>query len=57
MSTALPVISVIVPTRNNIRTIEACLASVRAQTHEAVELVDQHIWWAYEAIPRLHREH
>ena len=39
MSTALPVISVIVPTRNNIRTIEACLASVRAQTHEAVELV------------------
>lgn len=39
MSTALPVISVIVPTRNNIRTIEACLASVRAQTQEAVELV------------------
>ncbi|KRE41621.1 glycosyl transferase family 2 [Knoellia sp. Soil729] len=33
------VVSVVVPTRNNERTIEACLASVRAQTHPAVELV------------------
>lgn len=32
-------VSVVVPTRNNERTIEACLASVRAQTHPAVELI------------------
>ncbi|WP_431841275.1 FadR/GntR family transcriptional regulator [Calidifontibacter indicus] len=34
----------------------AILAAIEARsTDEAVELVDQHIWWAYEAIPRLHR--
>lgn len=32
-------VSVVVPTRNNERTIDACLASVRAQTHPAVELI------------------
>lgn len=32
-------VSVVVPTRNNERTIEACLASVRAQTHPLVELI------------------
>ena len=32
-------VSVVVPTRNNGRTIEACLTSVRRQTHSAVELV------------------
>ena len=32
-------VSVVVPTRNNQRTIEACLRSVRDQTHPAVELI------------------
>jgi glycosyltransferase involved in cell wall biosynthesis len=32
-------VSVIVPTRNSGRTIEACLASIRAQTYRDVELV------------------
>lgn len=34
-----PLVSVVVPTRNNARTIDACLASVAAQTYPAVELV------------------
>lgn len=34
-----PVVSVVVPTRNNRRTIEACLQSVRAQTYSAIELI------------------
>ena len=33
------VVTVVVPTRNSGRTIEACLRSVRAQDHPAVELV------------------
>ena len=32
-------VSVVVPTRNNERTIESCLASVREQTHPAIELI------------------
>jgi arabinofuranan 3-O-arabinosyltransferase len=32
-------VSVVVPTRNNERTIEACMQSVRDQTHPAVELI------------------
>lgn len=32
-------VSVVVPTRNNERTIEACLQSVRDQTHPGVELI------------------
>jgi glycosyltransferase involved in cell wall biosynthesis len=32
-------VSVVVPTRNNERTIEECLGSVRRQTHPAIELI------------------
>jgi glycosyltransferase involved in cell wall biosynthesis len=34
-----PLVTVVVPTRNNERTIEACLASVREQTHQPLELI------------------
>lgn len=42
--TEFDLVTVVVPTRNNVRTIEACLASVTAQTYPAVELivVDNH---------------
>jgi glycosyltransferase involved in cell wall biosynthesis len=33
------IVSVVVPTRNSGRTLEACLSSIRAQTHPDVELV------------------
>lgn len=50
-----PLVTVVVPTRDNERTIRACLASVVAQTYEQVELVvvDNH---STDATPRIARE-
>lgn len=38
-ATEVPVVSVVVPVKDGIRTIEACLRSIRAQTWPALELV------------------
>ena len=34
-----PMVSVVVPIKDSIRTVEACLRSIRAQTWEPLELV------------------
>lgn len=34
-----PMVSVVVPVKDSIRTIEACLRSIRAQTYESLELI------------------
>lgn len=51
-----PLVSVVVPTRNNARTIEACLASVTGQTYPSVELivVDNH---STDGTPELAAKH
>lgn len=51
-SAGIDTVTVVVPTRNNIRTIEACLRSVAEQTHPEVELivVDNH---SSDGTPRL----
>ena len=58
MSESTPSVTVVVPTRNNARTIEACLASVTAQTRP-VELVvvDNHSTDATPDIARRFTEH
>jgi glycosyltransferase involved in cell wall biosynthesis len=39
MSAAVPLVSVVVPTKDSVATIERCLASIRAQRYPAVELI------------------
>lgn len=56
MNNAHPVVTVVVPTRNNERTIAACLKSVVAQTYRPLELivVDNH---SSDATPRIAAEY
>lgn len=39
MSKLNPLVTVIVPTRNSARTLESCLASIRAQLYDRIELI------------------
>ena len=34
-----PLVSIIVPTKNSSKSLEACLRSVKSQTYDAIELI------------------